>query len=137
MTIAATEIIPLAGFTLPGTPYSVRMARFYVRATLNHHGLAGFADDAETIAAELVSNAVTHAGAQWLSLALASLQDAETVMIVVNDSSPRPPVLRDPPPDEERGRGLRVVDALADRWGWLRQPDDAGKSVYALLSREA
>ena len=32
MSIAAAEPTSLVAFTLPGTPYSVRMARFYVRA---------------------------------------------------------------------------------------------------------
>jgi anti-sigma regulatory factor (Ser/Thr protein kinase) len=137
MAITAAKIIPLVGFTLPGTPYSVRMARFYVWATLSRHGLADFADDAETITAELVSNAVAHAGAQPLSLALASLDGTETIAITVRDSSPCPPVLLDPPADEEHGRGLQVVNALAARWGWQWLPQEAGKWVYAFLAGQA
>jgi hypothetical protein len=138
MAITAEKIIPLAGFTLPGTPYSVRMARFYVRATLSRHGLACFADDAETISAELVSNAVVHAGAQPLSLALGSLEGpGTTIAIVVRDSSPCPPALLDPPPDAEHGRGLQVVNALAARWGWHWPPQQAGKWVYAFLAGQA
>jgi hypothetical protein len=34
MAIAAEESTSLVAFTLPGTPYSVAMARFYVRAAL-------------------------------------------------------------------------------------------------------
>ena len=63
MAIAATETTSLVAFTLPGTPYSARMARFYVRAALSYHGLGDYAEDAETVASELVTNAVTHADA--------------------------------------------------------------------------
>jgi len=45
MTSTTTETMALAAFTLPGSPHSARMARFYVRAALAYHGLGGYADD--------------------------------------------------------------------------------------------
>jgi len=42
MTATATETTSLIAFTLPGTPCSVRMARFYVRAALNYHDLGSY-----------------------------------------------------------------------------------------------
>ena len=47
MAIAATETTSLIAFTLPSTPYSVQMARFYVRAALSYHDLGDYAEDAE------------------------------------------------------------------------------------------
>lgn len=125
----------LVAFTLPGSPYSVRMARFYVRATLSHHDLAGYADDAEAVTAELVTNAITHTGAQAVGLEVTYLEGSAALAIVVTDPSPQPPVKRDPTGDAEHGRGLHLVDALSARWGWRRQ--DPGKAVYAILTREA
>jgi hypothetical protein len=39
MAGTATETKSLAAFTLPGSPYSTRMARFYIRAALTYHSL--------------------------------------------------------------------------------------------------
>jgi anti-sigma regulatory factor (Ser/Thr protein kinase) len=63
MTATTTETTSLIALTLPGTPYSVRMARFYVRAALSYHDLGHYAQDAEAVASELVTNAIEHAGA--------------------------------------------------------------------------
>ena len=57
------------------------------------------------------------------------------VAVVVTDPSPAPPVKRDPAADAEHGRGLHIVEALSARWGW--RPQDPGKAVFAILTREA
>ena len=62
MVIAAAEIRSLVAVTLPSTPYSVQMARFYVRAALDYHDLDAYAEDVEMVTSELVSNAVIHTG---------------------------------------------------------------------------
>jgi anti-sigma regulatory factor (Ser/Thr protein kinase) len=133
MAIAAAESTSLVAFTLPGTPYSVQMARFYVRAALGYHDLGDYAGNVETVTSELVSNAVVHAGAQTFDLEL-RLEEAGAVVVVVTDSCPLPPVKRDPGGDAEHGRGLLVVEALSDRWGWT--PHDSGKAVFAVFTRE-
>ena len=135
MAAAAGESTSLVAFTLPGTPYSVQMARFYIRAALAYHDLGDYAEDAEVIASELVTNAVTHACASEIGLELACLEGAGAVAIVVTDSSPLPPVRRGPTSDIEQGRGLNIVEALSACWGW--RPQDPGKAVYAILIRGA
>ena len=55
--------------------------------------------------------------------------------IIVSDSSPDGPVLRDTPPGSEQGRGLQIVQALSAHWGW--RPEGSGKAVFAVLAREA
>ena len=52
IAIAATETTSLVAFTLPGTPYSVQMARFYVRAALGYHDLAHYAGDVEMVTSD-------------------------------------------------------------------------------------
>jgi anti-sigma regulatory factor (Ser/Thr protein kinase) len=133
MATTTTETTALAAFTLPGSPHSARMARFYVRAALAYHGLSGYADDAEAVTSELIANAVTHAPAPVVTLALTWMQGFRGLAIVVTDPSPLPPVKRDPSKDTEHGRGLHIVEALSMRWGW--QPRDPGKVVYAILTR--
>ena len=93
MATAATQTMSLAAFTLPGTPHSARMARFYVRAALTNHNLGDYAGDVETVTSELVTNAVTHANAQAISLELMRLkEDSDAIVVVVTDPSPLPPV---------------------------------------------
>lgn len=135
MAIAATEPTPLIALTLPGKPYSVHMARLYVRAALDDHDLGGYAEDAETITSELVTNAITHAHAPEFGIHVVHLAESGAVAVIVTDPSSDPPVKRRPASNAVHGRGLLVVDALSFHWGW--RPNACGKSVYAILSGEA
>ena len=135
MAIAAPETTSLIAFTLPSTPYSVQMARFYIRAALAYHELGEYAEHAEAVTSELVTNAIEHAGALKFGLEVMRLAGSGAVAVIVTDPSPDPPVKRDPAVDTEHGRGLHIVEALSMRWGW--QPRDPGKAVYAILTGEA
>jgi anti-sigma regulatory factor (Ser/Thr protein kinase) len=134
MAATATQTTSLIAFMLPSTPYSVQMARFYIRAALTYHDLADWAEDIETVTSELVTNAIEHAGALSFGLELMTLAGSGAVAVIVTDPSPRPPVKRYPTEDTEQGRGLNIVDALSASWGW--RPQNPGKAVYAILTRE-
>ena len=134
MAVAAAETTSLVAFTLPGTPYSVQMARFYVRAALGYHDLGHYVADVEMVTSELVSNAIAHASAAAIDLALLRLEECGAVMVIVTDLSPDPPVKRDPAEHAEHGRGLHVVEALSAHWGWT--PCEPGKAVYAIFTKE-
>lgn len=137
MTMASTvtQTMALTALALPSTPHSVRLARSYIRSALCDHGMGGYAEDAEVIASELVTNAVEHANALTIGLELLQLEGSAAVAIVVTDPSPHPPVLCDPTADLEHGRGLNIVAGLSARWGW--RPYETGKAVFAILAREA
>jgi anti-sigma regulatory factor (Ser/Thr protein kinase) len=135
MATTMTETRPLISFTLPSTPYSVQIARFYVRAALKYHDLSDYTENATEITSELVTNAITHTGTDAIGLALARLHDPEALAIVVTDTSPEPPVKCEASDAAESGRGLYLVEALSACWGW--EPRDPGKAVYAILTREA
>ena len=135
MAIAATQTMSLAAFTLPGTPHSARMARFYVRAALTYHNLGDYAGDVETVTSELVSNAVIHANARAVSLELMRLEDSGAIVVVVTDPSPLPPVKCYPGEDAEHGRGLHLIEACSAHWGWT--PQGPGKAVFAIFTTEA
>src|SRR5579859_5260605 len=94
MSIASAETTSLIAFMLPGTPYSVPMARFYIRAALSYHSLDGLAEDAEAVASELAANAIEHAGADIFGFDLMSLAGSGAVAVIVTDPSPSPPVRR-------------------------------------------
>jgi hypothetical protein len=55
------------------------------------------------------------------------------VLCAVADPSPRPPEPKHPDYLAETGRGLHVISALSDRWGWT-VPAETGKVVWALFS---
>ncbi|MBV9094151.1 MAG: ATP-binding protein [Streptosporangiaceae bacterium] len=110
---------------------SARTARRFTRNRLEQWGLVSLADDAEVIVGELVANAVMHAGSgQPLGLRL--LRRTGEVMCAVLDSSDHAPVLKTPDSTEEAGRGLQMVDALSDVWGWS-PVTGRGKAVWAIL----
>jgi anti-sigma regulatory factor (Ser/Thr protein kinase) len=132
MAIATTETTPLVVFTLPGTPYSVQMARFYVRAALGYHDLGDYAENIELVTSELVTNAIRHASTQAINLELIRLEGPGAVAVVVTDSSPRTPVKLDLAEDAQHGRGLHIVEALSTQWGWT--PQGPGKAVFAIFT---
>jgi anti-sigma regulatory factor (Ser/Thr protein kinase) len=84
--------------------------------------------DAKLLVSELATNAVIHAGAPF---AVSVRADGSTVRISIRDWSTMRPRLRDAGPAALSGRGLRLVDALADGWGVDADPD--GKTVWAEL----
>jgi anti-sigma regulatory factor (Ser/Thr protein kinase) len=127
------------GCPLTRGPQSARTARRLTRNTLRGWGLSSLAEDAETIVGEFVANAVTHAadcgadrraGADGLGLRL--LRRTGEVICAVLDPSDTAPVLKSPDGVEEAGRGLQMVDALSDVWGWSPVAG-RGKAVWAIL----
>jgi anti-sigma regulatory factor (Ser/Thr protein kinase) len=75
---------------------------------------------------ELATNAV-QAGATILDVSL--LTEPMFLELRVADDAPGLPRQRDPDPTDERGRGLQILDRLADAWGYA--PLAAGKTVWA------
>jgi anti-sigma regulatory factor (Ser/Thr protein kinase) len=139
MACRAVEIDPrLIAFMLPSIPESVRMARFHVRAALGFHELGEYAADAEIITSELVANAIQHVcsdGTETVGVILVRVRSPESVTVVVTDSSPEGPAMREASADSEWGRGLQIVAALSVHWGW--HPQDGGKEIFAVLAKEA
>jgi anti-sigma regulatory factor (Ser/Thr protein kinase) len=132
------------GCPLSRGPQSGRTARRLTRSTLRDWGLAFLSEDAETIVGEFVANAVTHAAATAAAavpsqrrqavdgLGLRLLRRNGEVICAVLDPSDKAPVLKAPASGEEAGRGLQMVDALSDVWGWSPVAG-RGKAVWAVL----
>jgi hypothetical protein len=55
--------------------------------------------------------------------------------VEVQDENFRPPEPNQAGLDDESGRGLMLVDALTERWGWDLPANGRGKIVWALLER--
>ena len=103
-------------------------ARRFVRTVLWTWGLGRLADDVEQITGELVANALP-GGDYRLTLRL-NLKTA-FLRLEVADHREGTPEQRESGPEDENGRGLVIVEALADRWGYLERPD--GNTVWAEL----
>ncbi|GAA0340984.1 ATP-binding protein [Streptomyces turgidiscabies] len=118
---------------------SAGLCRRTLRLILTMHGLIGLVDTAELLATELVSNAVRHTKG---SAALRVRWSAGVLRIGAWDADPRPP---EPPRelgelvDSEDGRGLGMVRACADLWGWqpLSRFGNRGKFVWCELTSAA
>ncbi|MCU1673197.1 MAG: hypothetical protein JWN77_1310 [Frankiales bacterium] len=78
---------------------------------------------------ELVTNAVRYAGGQ---ISVRAGVRSDLLLVEVRDASERMPVVGDPSPDAEGGRGMLLVDRLSDRWGV--EPLPVGKRVWFELS---
>lgn len=125
---ALDAVLPL-GATAPSA------GREHARAFAREcgHISAQAAENTELLVSELVTNAVRAAcGAVRLSLR----RFPGELLIEVTDHSPRPPVPSCPSRESENGRGLLLVEALSQEWGWSPLPD-GGKRVYCRLAIEA
>ncbi|MEU9955732.1 ATP-binding protein [Streptomyces sp. NPDC050982] len=122
---------------IPHDPRAVTVCRRTLRLILTIHGLIRLTDVAELLATELISNAVRHTKGP----AALRLRWRDGVLrIGAWDANPEPP---DPAPaldqaaslDAETGRGLTLVQACADVWGWhpLARGTDRGKYVWCDL----
>jgi anti-sigma regulatory factor (Ser/Thr protein kinase) len=112
-------------------PTSCAKARGAVREFCADRHLDRLCDDAELLTSELVTNAVREATS--LVTLLAVHQDDDLVVTVSDDGAGlHELVVRLPDPASEHGRGIFVLDAIADDWG-SRQHHD-GKTVWFRLS---
>ena len=86
--------------------------------------------DAET-AALLVSEVVTNAVLHGRSDVVLVIEDrGATAYVSVSDTSPMPPRVHNFAVESATGRGLRLVDQLAQRWGVDAAPAGKGKVVW-------
>jgi anti-sigma regulatory factor (Ser/Thr protein kinase) len=106
---------------------SVAGARHFVRDVLSEEPRE-IVEAAELMASELATNCVRHAHSDF---ELAIHRSRDEVRVEVSDHGEGQPVLRSPTPREQSGRGLRIVQELAEDWGITPSPN--GKLVWFSL----
>ncbi|MET7685430.1 ATP-binding protein [Streptomyces sp. NPDC005423] len=124
---------------LSSTRRGARLARLLAMERLTAWELSpGVVERAEHVIAELAVNAAQHGRVQGRDFLLAlTLDEAAGILrIAVSDTRGeyRPAIRPDRGPDDESGRGLLLVDALADRWGTEPRPP-SGKTVWAEIDQ--
>ncbi|MFH8223965.1 ATP-binding protein [Streptomyces sp. NPDC018057] len=145
-TTTVVRETPASGATVafPAIPRSVPRARHFVENLFARWGVGeGQTATASLLASELVSNAVLHAdGTQDLRVTVR--RSGQRVVVQVRDGDTRPTDrLTGASADEragrhgdqEGGRGLLLVAALAQNWGV--RPHSDGKTVWFALRLDA
>lgn len=111
---------------LPSEPRSVPLVRRYAVDACAAYGWADSADTVALLVSEMATNAVLHSYGTHLRVRVLDL--GLRLRVEVFDGSPTLPVPRGARPQDENGRGLALVQALAVAWGADAQPD--GKTAW-------
>ena len=114
----------VAYWYLAPRPQTAGQARRLTRRTLHHWGLDDLVETTELMVSEIVANAVRFAS-RPITLRLLC---TDVLRCEVGDDSPVVPRMRHARLSDEGGRGLFLVDQLAQRWGATRV--STGKVVW-------
>jgi anti-sigma regulatory factor (Ser/Thr protein kinase) len=123
---------------LPAEITAPRSAREFTQVTMDAWGVSAEAGDVVVAVSELVTNALRH-GLEGLPqplplcpIQLVLIGHPRRLVVSVTDPGARAPepVPSDPDRFVEGGRGLLVVGAISDAWGWARLAT-GGKAVWA------
>lgn len=126
---------------LGALPGAVPCARLHARHVLwewsrTWPALDELGESLELLVSELVTNAVavSRSPDRILPVRLWLLADRARVLLLVRDTSPRPPIALTPAQDAESGRGMMLVEAMSQRWDWYLTQESGGdgKVVWAL-----
>lgn len=125
-------------YRFPGTPRSVPRARTALREVLG--GWGSPKEQLETavlLLSELMGNAVLASEEREHPVGVRLGLRGGVLRIDVSDAGAGVPLPRTPGSDEEHGRGLFLVQYLADRWGFEPADGGCGKTVWCELGDSA
>lgn len=125
-----------ATWQLPHTPRSAPHARELLRTQLTDWKIDGeVAETAELLLSELVTNSLRHASTppgREIGLRFATYDGR--LRVEVADANNCWPTPRQASPEDEGGRGLTLVQALAERWGCCPRRHGIGKATWVELA---
>ena len=136
MTAARPDGTSTPGYseTMPCAPESARRARQLIATALKKWTFDDLTDTGTLIVSELVANAIAHTPCRLVHICVRRTGEA-LVRIAVCDTSRAVPMRGTLGSGSEAGRGLLLVDALSDRWGY--QQRCRGKIVWAGMRPKA
>lgn len=123
MNQKSTTQVPLSpahfGVLLSPTPRGARLARLLAVEWLRDRELPyEVTEAAPQVVAELAANAATHGRVGGRNFRLVLRMSPQSLRIEVTDTRTEAlPRLLTTSPDNDGGRGMLLVEALADRWG--------------------
>jgi anti-sigma regulatory factor (Ser/Thr protein kinase) len=112
-------------------PAEVRLLRRATAKQLHRWGVSRAVGEAELLVTELATNVVKHVG-EGAAATLILEWAGERLRLEVHDKDQRVPLIRTADCDEECGRGLHLLSALAGSWGAFLT--GAGKAVWCEIS---
>lgn len=117
-TTPRTSGYPGYSETMTRTPETAEKARRLARVAMCAWDMDDVSDSAALLLTELVANAVRHARGDSVRV-IVNRPTEDRVYVAVVDREPRRlPELREAGPDDLNGRGLALVEEMADRWGY-------------------
>lgn len=121
---------------LPRTPRSVGRARSLLAEQARDWKVPDdVAGTAVLLLSELMTNAVRHGRVPvGREVEARCVLDGSVFRVEVADASDALPCPREAGPDDESGRGLALVELLADGWGADARPYGIGKAVWFELA---
>lgn len=115
------------------TARSVHLCRRRAVRLVTEWGYPNHVAEVALLVSELATNALLHGSVRGRLFRVHLILTAATLRIEVSDPrGERLPAVRQAEDDDCYGRGLLVVDRLADRWGV--EPRTVGKTVFAELA---
>ncbi|MFJ1934835.1 MULTISPECIES: ATP-binding protein [unclassified Kitasatospora] len=114
------------------TPVARQLLRAYLAALPTGDR---YRDTAELLLGELFANAVQHTDAptdRLIEIRFALVRDR--LRLEVHDAGTGRPSLHTPTPEDEHGRGVLLVNELAEKWGCCPRAGGVGKFVWALIA---
>ncbi|MFD7861687.1 ATP-binding protein [Streptomyces sp. NPDC059783] len=110
--------------------HSARHLRRILWLYLKGWGMPELVDAAGLALTELIANVVRHVPGRRCQTFVFRLPGGAGIRVEVADACPRLPVLVEADELAEDGRGLLLLDAVADKWGVEPRPDGGGKTVW-------
>ncbi|MEU5236179.1 SpoIIE family protein phosphatase [Streptomyces lydicus] len=112
----------------PADPEGLSAARHMIRAAVRAWGAAERSEEIELVADELITNALLHTDGEAVVNIRMPHSVERRLRLEVEDQSSSLPRRREPGEAGVSGRGLLLVDRLADVWGV--EPRGGGKCVW-------
>ncbi|MFI9723710.1 ATP-binding protein [Streptomyces sp. NPDC052396] len=137
----ASAVSDSAFCALPPRFEAVRTARSFTRTTLQQWGVQHLFDDVSLVVSELVTNSMRYAlpsgpldEGHESPIRLHLMRWSSRLVCAVRDPSEDSPATGAAGADDERGRGLMLVESFSDAWGWHPLAGALhGKVVWALF----
>ena len=108
---------------------SIPLARRFVEAAF-HEAPREIAERAAVMASELATNAMRHARSDFV---VQIETTPVSIRVEIIDTGAGSPTVRDLGARAPSGRGLRIVNSLADEWGVIPHTTGPGKAVWFWL----